>query len=361
MDLAGIGWLRGLDKILDKIGFYTVLGAIRSPRFPGWPMLALHRKASLMPSSCATVRVLVQALVLLIGIVPSFAKVENRIQWRRESTNVSNSEVSKTLFSKGILVLNPAVDINSPSTDSYVGHFYGSKWAIKPERFAESTVSSQRIGELFDQGWVNQLVFVLHLDNRNLRDAYHFIRWCLPRVLYEHCEAGNIRSRWLGRIHHRAFKDSSVFWNYISPQLSFGTLAHVVESSYRDEKSTNGSNQQPNIGKVVGRKQTREIALRAIVGTVVLCIGCLLAFCSDCWGADGWRRHDYRAVTLWGLRILCVIFLGIGLGAFFLPVYYDCRYNDDCKYKTYPFHAENYTLAALSGQNTGSIPSSHIS
>jgi hypothetical protein len=27
MDLAGIGWLRGLDKIPDKTGFCTVLGA----------------------------------------------------------------------------------------------------------------------------------------------------------------------------------------------------------------------------------------------------------------------------------------------------------------------------------------------
>jgi hypothetical protein len=89
------------------------------------------------------------------------------------------------------------------------------------------------------------------------------------------------------------------------------------------------------------------------VGCLLLICGCWLALGSHCWGATGWRRYNYRAIVLWGLRILSAILIGGGLGAFLLPVYYDCRYNYDCHYQHRSSHnRESVALHPCNGSRS---------
>ena len=63
--------------------------------------------------------------------------------------------------------------------------------------------------------------------------------------------------------------------------------------------------------------QTIELTLRVILGPIALVIGCLLIYRYD---RPGFLfRPRWRDRLLYGLGILL---LALGLGAFFLPVYY---------------------------------------
>src|SRR5436309_14986284 len=51
--------------------------------------------------------------------------------------------------------------------------------------------------------------------------------------------------------------------------------------------------------------------------------------------------NNWRGWWFWLLNSIGTVLIGSGLGAFLLPVYYDCRYNEDCHYKGQPLHDRN--------------------
>ncbi len=88
----------------------------------------------------------------------------------------------------------------------------------------------------------------------------------------------------------------------------------------RHPYSNDTCTQQSNGGHIFRSKQSREIAIRITFGPMFLFIGCLLIY-----HVDG-RRAYWR---LWRclLWLIGPLFVGIGLGAFVLPVYW----NDGCE------------------------------
>jgi len=84
-----------------------------------------------------------------------------------------------------------------------------------------------------------------------------------------------------------------------------------------DDNAYDPGNEQPDVGQIFRRKQTTEIALRLILGPILLCTGCLLIYRIELTGV-GWRHR----LRFWGVCCLGTTFIGSGLGAFFLPVYW---------------------------------------
>ncbi|PYV67147.1 MAG: hypothetical protein DMG96_40210, partial [Acidobacteria bacterium] len=108
----------------------------------------------------------------------------------------------------------------------------------------------------------------------------------------------------------------------LRPYLSEGIYAYTdtAESRENEQKVRQG----------FGRKQTREVALRVIIGPVLLGIGCLVIY-----------YNNWRGWWFWLWNSIGMVLIGSGLGAFLLPIYHDCRYNEDCRYKSQPLHDRN--------------------
>jgi IS1 family transposase len=85
----------------------------------------------------------------------------------------------------------------------------------------------------------------------------------------------------------------------------------VLESKYSKQN-------QPDGREIFRRKQSREIAWRLTCGPVALWLGCLLVYHVDFKRSRGWRR-----IGLCLLDVLGTILIAVGLGAFFLPVYWE--------------------------------------
>ena len=103
---------------------------------------------------------------------------------------------------------------------------------------------------------------------------------------------------------------------------SFGAPINRFESADRHYNANHACQEQADIGDVLRRKQTTEIALRVILGPIFLCVGCLLIYCVNLSGGG-----RYRACRFLALYILGPLLVALGLGAFFLPIYWQ----DDCK------------------------------
>jgi hypothetical protein len=129
----------------------------------------------------------------------------------------------------------------------------------------------------------------------------------------------------------------------------FGLSNEHEKRTYSDDDSNNASIEKANVGEIFWPKQSLEIALRLIYGPIDLGIGCFLIY----WGYDRDRWGD----CVWFFRFFGVVSLVVGLGCFFLPMYWQDQRDHDCEQEL--FHAL-VSQAALF-QNTGSIPSSCVS
>jgi IS1 family transposase len=111
---------------------------------------------------------------------------------------------------------------------------------------------------------------------------------------------------------------------------SLGLSFDDLQSPNRNKNSYHSCNQQSNVRDILRRKQAREIAFRVIFGPIAICIGCLLIY------YDSRARFGWNFFSIWFFRVLSVILLGGGLGAFFLPIYWQEDGKCDCKGE--PFH-----------------------
>ena len=147
----------------------------------------------------------------------------------------------------------------------------------------------------------------------------------------------------------------------VGPQFSHGVIAHgfdnligllpafrrlgdlplhdVSLSSYRLQgrnrysNATDSCKEQQDVRQVFGRKQTREVIVRVIFGAIFLYFGFFLLY-----------RNNRRGWRFWLMNIFGWMLTGSGLGAFLLPVYYDCRYSEDCQYGGQPSHSRTIVL-----------------
>jgi hypothetical protein len=243
---------------------------------------------------------------------------------------VVQAEISEALLLESISVFNPPVHIDGAHARDNVGYFGRSQRTVEPYNFAKLSTSRKRKGELWVHGGSGEHSLILYGEDINSHPAHHGIGWTLPGIFNEHKDTGHVIPVRLRRLNRGAVIKSGAFRHYIGAQLSFAAFLQMIESSESDNDSNYSSYKKAELYQGVGRKQTREIALRGGLRTVLFILGCLLSLYSACWGASGWRRHDHGAVALWTLRILSAVLIGTGLGAFFLPVYYDCRYNKEC-------------------------------
>jgi IS1 family transposase len=81
-----------------------------------------------------------------------------------------------------------------------------------------------------------------------------------------------------------------------------------------------GNENQQYIGQVLGRCETLEVCFRVLFGAVGIISGIVVTYKNN---RSGWMG---RLLDGCGLVLICS-----GFGAFLLPVYYDCRYNDECR------------------------------
>src|SRR5579863_3002066 len=93
-------------------------------------------------------------------------------------------------------------------------------------------------------------------------------------------------------------------------QLPFHQVSLSLNGFQRDdgnEDSGNSRDEQSDIREIFGRKQALEVPLRVSLGLIAFCLGCILNY-----------RSRGLLVGSLGALLIC-----IGLGAFFLPVYWD--------------------------------------
>lgn len=311
-------------------------------------------------SSCAANLVIVQGLICLIAFL---GKGQVRSDADRSASVVVHESVSRDVgFPKYISIMNFPVDIDSGGSIPQGCDLLGSQAWSERQRFSAGNSRSQnRV-----HGWNSFVRRRQHgcewiFPEANAAPVSNLQRRCLSRVLDLQSDhwppvwMGNPcvswdksgRRNWIGNIN-----DSAHLLNHISPQLLLRRIAHSSQGPEGHNDSYNSCDEQSDIGKILRRKQTREVVFRAVLGTIALGSGSLLIYY-----IDSYSRHRLRTMALW---VVGIILVAIGLGCFFLPVYWqdsDCKGSD----KQRVFHGENYTLASLSGQNTGSIPSSHIS
>jgi IS1 family transposase len=116
----------------------------------------------------------------------------------------------------------------------------------------------------------------------------------------------------------------AVFRSVSSNFGCFGLLSDHFERAKRHDDCCNSCREKSNVGQVFRGKQATEIAFRVTLGPIFLLVGCLTIYYVSLNGRRGWRR-----LLVSFLRIFGVSCIGSGLGAFFLPVYWqDERQND---------------------------------
>jgi IS1 family transposase len=86
------------------------------------------------------------------------------------------------------------------------------------------------------------------------------------------------------------------------------------------QSRNSGDDNQQYIGQILGRRETLEVCFRVFFGVIAIISGMLITYHND---RSGWLG---RLLDGCGLVLICS-----GFGAFLLPVYYDCRYNDECR------------------------------
>jgi hypothetical protein len=108
----------------------------------------------------------------------------------------------------------------------------------------------------------------------------------------------------------------------------------------RINESKEAEDDQPDSGKIFRRNQAREIAWQLTCGSIALWLGFWLVYHIDLHGSRGWHRFG-----LWLLNALGMILIGAGLGAFFLPVYWE---TDEEQRKHKPlFHGDKIVTQKL--------------
>src|SRR5207253_6867503 len=94
--------------------------------------------------------------------------------------------------------------------------------------------------------------------------------------------------------------------------------SYLTKGRDADRDTDDSCDEQPDVRQILRRKQTREIAFRAILGPVALAAGCLLIY-----------YNNRRGWAFWLLNACGIVLTGSGLGAFFLPVYWQMECNNN--------------------------------
>lgn len=290
--------------------------------------------------------------LVLVCFVPTFCKGQIGTYANSPAALIVEQSVVRNVFlPEGILVGYVPIQVDCSGASPKLGNFFLSQAFRNDEPFCvDYSRSNGGSGFCKALSGAGKLGFKRIFPKEDIAPVFNLESWRLARVLDVHrgyWSPVGMRDPSLRRcIRSRCFQwrsdinDVPKFGQDVSSQLSFGTLLQMIQSPDRDDDATYPHEDQDNLRQVFGRKQTREVALRMIFGPVLLALGWMLALYSDCWAARGWRRCHYGAVTLWGLRILSMLLLGGGLGAFLLPVNYDCRYKDNCQNNSLSPHGE---------------------
>jgi IS1 family transposase len=103
----------------------------------------------------------------------------------------------------------------------------------------------------------------------------------------------------------------------------FGLALNDFKGADGDNNSANSNKKQGDIREILRCKQTREVALRVILGPIALYVGCFLFYYDD--------RIRRGRFWVWLFRSLGVTFISAGWGAFTLPVYHlaGCENQED--------------------------------
>jgi hypothetical protein len=206
------------------------------------------------------------------------------------------------------------------------------------ERF---TVTQEGLFRGYDWGFVfRRWRQIVGLVNKGaLRVNFGYAGWCSAFDRSPYQEIADFLGSYGGYEHPRAFR----IYDRLGIQQSrvcngssvLGLLLDISQSTDSHYSSDDSDYEEANIGQVFRGKQTTEIALRVICGPIFLLCGCLLIYYVS---PNSWRGR--------GLFALGVLLIGLGFGAFFLPVYYqDARQHERNRD---PFHGQNYTTESFS-------------
>jgi IS1 family transposase len=127
-----------------------------------------------------------------------------------------------------------------------------------------------------------------------------------------------------------AFHDRSLSIHQVS------LVTNLSKSENCDSDTNNTNYKKTNIWQILRRKQAYEVGFRLVCGPTFLLLGCVLIYHVDD-ARGGWRRR----FRFCGGTVL----VGGGLGAFFLPVYWQ----DECKPygRSFPGHQLNVSQKVL--------------
>jgi IS1 family transposase len=262
-----------------------------------------------------------------------------------------NCHVSYDPAGIGVLNSSPKISVRDRVVPKVV-----ALCANQPEQINQSLFDWN--GILYFLSWLNneRLGVVLHVVIQ--RQRYVILKFCKMKGLPKNLCAGSPlihddvadrprvgiwnANRWdLGSViqydsannETRSMRQHNGISSSVGGDSSCSRLfAQRAKGSERYSNTVYSGNQQSDIGQVFGSKQATEIAVRVICGPFLLYWGGLLIY-----HVDGNRDRRGRCYVLL-LDCIGMVMVGLGLGAFLLPIYYDCRYNKNCKRESQPFH-----------------------
>jgi hypothetical protein len=98
---------------------------------------------------------------------------------------------------------------------------------------------------------------------------------------------------------------------------------NFFQGANSNDDSNDSCKEQSDVGEVLRRNQAREITGRLLVGPLALFMGCFLIYRAD---------YDRGRLRFYFIFVLGANLVGVGLGAFFLPIYWQ----DNCKQSNKP-------------------------
>ena len=260
--------------------------------------------------------------ILVLGSVVAFI-TEAQISAYANSPSIGVVHKSITgvpTFTKRIPIDNFAIDVNRTVPGPQVSSFLGGQWLWHEKQFCARDSRPQygrcwnHIGITSREGGFKWL-----LAEANIGKMGHFIGRSLSGILNLDTNSG--ATRWIGNLCSSGYKNlplkygnrignienSATLGNYISAQLPFGTLAHMVESA---QGNNNSPYSYSKYGPVINNRPQKSFAP---VQLLRLTIGTALFFA----GAYPRRRIIFGSSCSWFWRllgkVLTVILIGLGL------------------------------------------------
>ncbi len=159
-----------------------------------------------------------------IRAVASLAEIKDCVWEGRETPSVLQPEICPMRAVKKIAIFQAPIYHDQFFGDRHIRNFIGGQWSAKPNGFSYQSIGPNRCRENGFERWCGQAIYFCRFLDGNLSPTHILKSGRLARIFECQNYARLSCVRWFWSRQREAFKQSGIFWENISTQLSSGGL-----------------------------------------------------------------------------------------------------------------------------------------